>query len=226
MNTDLFLYEEIMLLSLKDEEGTIEFGAMYHQGLAGAMLAELLLSKRISVVEKGRKKHVHLVSSQLFGDPLLDECIALIRDSGKDRNLQHWIQKFSGIKDLKNRAAKQLCKKGILKEDEDRILLVFSRKIYPEVNPEPERNIIDRLRNAIFTDNDDIDPETVVLVSLAETAGLLKNAFDKKELKSRKKRIKDIANGDIVGKATKEAVEAVQAAIMVACIVPVMVAST
>jgi hypothetical protein len=113
-----------------------------------------------------------------------------------------------------------LCERGILRAAEDTILLLFARKIYPEVNPEPERKLIERLRQAIFTDSRDVAPQTVVLVSLANSTGLLKVVFDKKELKGRKARIEEIINGEITGKAAKEAIEAMQAAVMVCCIMP------
>jgi hypothetical protein len=105
-------------------------------------------------------------------------------------------------------------------------LLLFTRKIYPELNPVPERRLIERLRQAIFTDGRDIDPRTVVLVSLADSTGLLKVVFDKKKLKGRKDRIKEISNGEITGKAAKEAIQAMQAAVMVACIMPAVMTAT
>lgn len=92
--------------------------------------------------------------------------------------------------------------------DEKTILLLFTQRIYPEINPEPEREIINRLHSTIFTDTDDIDARTIVLLSLAKSANILPVIFGKKEIKQRKKRIEQIVNGDIAGKATKEAIEA------------------
>ena len=105
-------------------------------------------------------------------------------------------------------------------------MLLFTRKIYPEVNPGPERELIRRLEHAIFTDTRDIDPRTVVLLSLANSTGLLKVVFDKKELKGRKARIKQIVNGEITGKAATEAIQAMQAAVMVACFMPTLMATS
>jgi hypothetical protein len=154
----LFLHEEIMLLALRDREGTIEFGSMYQYALGGAILAEMLLNKQVAI--------------------------------------------------------------------EDKVLLIFTRKIYPEVNPAPEREILERLHKAIFTDANNIDARTIVLLSLAKSADLLRLNFDKKELKTRKDRINRIVNGEITGAATKEAIEALQTAVMVAAIMPAIVATT
>ena len=209
-----------MLLALRDEEGTIASGTMYQYAIGAAVLAELLLNKRIAVGEPRRKKLVDLISSQSFGEPLIDQCLEKISNAKRRASLQGWVSRFAGVKNLKHRVALQLCQRGILRAAEDTILLLFARKIYPEINPVPERKLIERLRQAIFTESRDIDPRTVVLVSLANSTGLLKVVFDKKELKGRKARIKEISDGEITGKAAKEAIEALQAAIMVCCIMP------
>ena len=44
----LYLHEEILLLALKDEKGTF-VAASYEMALGGAILAELLLQKRIGI---------------------------------------------------------------------------------------------------------------------------------------------------------------------------------
>jgi Golgi phosphoprotein 3 len=222
----LFLHEEIMLLALRDEEGTIASGSMYQYAVSGAILAELVLNKRIGVDEAKRKKLVSLVDSTPVGEPLLDECLEKINSAKRRASLQTWVSRFANVKNLKHRLAEQLCQRGILRADEDKVLLIFTRKMYPEIDREPERRIIDRLREAIFTDSEDVEPRTAVLLSLAHNADLLKNVFDKKELKRRKARIKQVIDGEMTGKAAKEAIEAMQAAVTVACIMPAITAAT
>jgi len=225
-NQQQYLHEEIMLLALKDEGGAIASGTNYRFALAGAVLAELLLSERIAVEERKKKKYAVLKDSTPLGDPVIDECLEKVANSKKNQQLQTWVSRFSGLKDLKNRVARSLVQRGILRADEDKVLLLFTRKVYPEVNPEPERKMIERLREAVFTEAEDIDPRTVVLVSLADSTGLLKVIFDKKDLKAHKKRIEQVVNGDVSGKATKEAIEAMQAAVFVACIMPAIIVTT
>jgi Golgi phosphoprotein 3 len=67
----LHLYEEIMLLALRDEQGTIATG-FAEQAVAGAILAELLLDGRVSVDET-KKQLVNLINIQACGDPVIDE---------------------------------------------------------------------------------------------------------------------------------------------------------
>ncbi len=226
MQNTLFLHEEILLLALQDKEGTIAAGTMYQYAIGAALLAELLLSKRIEVEQSGKRKLVNLISPSPLDEPLIDECLEKVSSAKRRSVLQTWVSRFAGIKNLKHRVARQLCRRGILRADEDKVLLIFNRKIYPEVNPGPERELIERLKYAIFTDADDVNPRTVVLLSLANSTGILKVVFDKKELKGRKARIKQIVNGEITGKAATEAIQAMQAAVMVACITPAIMATT
>jgi hypothetical protein len=220
----MHLYEELMLLSLRDNEGTIETGAWYHQAVAGAILAELLLQKRIYVGEH-KDAVVELLDYTPVGDPLMDECLEQVRDEEKPRSLAKWLSRFSNIHDLKHRVAAGLVQRGILRADEDKVLLIFTRKIYPEIDHVPERELIDRLRSAVFEDAPVLDPRTIVLVALAHRTGLLAVTFGRKELKPRKERLDRIASGELIGKVAKEVIEAVQTAVIAASVVPTITAS-
>lgn len=221
-NEALSLPEEIMLLALHDEAGTIQAGAMYQYALGGALLAELLMRRRVQLDESKNKK-VHLLNAKPLGDPLLDEGLIKLQAARKPAAAQTWVSRFAGVKNLKHRLAEQLVDRGILRADESKVMMLFSRRVYPEVDPEPERQLIEHLQQAIFTERDHLEPRTVVLIALADSVGLLKNAFDKKDLKGRKDRIARIVKGEAMAEATMEAIEAVQAAVMVACILPTII---
>ncbi len=222
LDAPLYLHEEIILLVLRDEQGTIEFGAWYNQAIGSAVLSELLLAGRITI-EDGKKRLVNLISDRPIGEPVIDECLSKIVSAKRRTSATNWVSRFGNLKQLKHRVARGLCQRDILRADEDKVLLLFSRKIYPEFNPIPERLLIERMRQAIFTDVEPVDVRTVILVSLANACDLLKFPFDKKDLKRRAKRIELLSNGDLIGQAAKEAIQAVQAAIIVAAVMPAMV---
>jgi len=215
----LYLHEEILLLALRDDKGTIAAGPMYQYAIGGAVLAELLLGGRVRIETVKKRAMVTLADPTLIGDPIIDECLEKVRTSKKRAVAQTWVARFASLKNLKHRVAEGLCDRGILQEEDAKVLLVFTRKTYPELNPVPERALVERLRQAIFTDTDDIEARTVVLASLANSAGVLRAVFDKKELKGRKDRIEKIVNGEVIGKATQEAIQAVQAAVTMATII-------
>jgi hypothetical protein len=224
---DLFLHEEVMLLALRDKEGTVEYGTCYRFALGGAILAELLLEGRLAIDETRKKRPlIDLVSSAPLGAPVIDECLEKVATAKRRAAPQTWVSRFASIKGLRDRVAQRLCNRGILRMDEKKVLLLFTRKIYPELDPRPEREMVGRLDRAIFRETGDVAPRTVVLVSLADATGLLKVAFDKKKLKARKKRIEQIVNGEASGKATRDAIQAMQAAVAVACVMPAVTATT
>ncbi len=202
-----------MLLALRAEKGTIESKAdMYQYALGGALLSELLLAGCLRLGED-KKKRIELVQPKAFSDPVLDECLNLIAAAKRRRTAADWVSRFASLKKLKERVAQGLCRRGILKESEDKVLLIFTRKIYPTIDPKPEKRLIEQLRKAIFTETARLDPQTAVLLSLAHGTGMLPIHFDKKKLKSRKRHIEQITKSEAVGAATREAVEAAQAAV-------------
>ncbi|MDV6314906.1 GOLPH3/VPS74 family protein [Idiomarina sp. HP20-50] len=109
---------------------------------------------------------------------------------------------------------------------ERKVLWVFERQVYPEVNPEPEQQLRQAMRHAVLSDGDEVEPRVAITVALANSAKLLPQIFSKQELKDRKERIKQLENGELISKAAKEAVQAIEAAVMIAVIMPAITAAT
>ena len=222
----LYLHEELMLMVLRDREGTMASSSMFSYAAGGAVLAELMLQKRIEIELDGKKKFARVCDPRPVGDPLLDACLARLATAKRRAQLATWVSRFAGTKKLKHLVAGQLVRRGILRVDQDKVLGIFSRTIYPELDPRPERQLNARLERAILGGDEDVDTRTAILVSLAAGADLLQLVIDKKELKRRRDRTALISNGDLTGQATREAIEAMQAAVMIACIMPAIMVST
>lgn len=199
-----------MLLALKDREGKPEMGSMFQYAIGGALLAELLSSNRVKLI--GDKPRIAIIDSTPLGDNLLDECLEKIRTAKKQKKAIDWVAGFASVKSLKHKAVAGLCDRGILRREEKKVLLIFTRQLYPEIDHEPEREIVERIRTAILEQAADVEPHTVLLVALVGAADMLKMVIDKKDLKAAKKRIKRIVDENPIGKATRQAVEAAQAA--------------
>lgn len=208
----LRLYEEVTLLALSDDKGTFASNPAFSCALAGALTAELLLEGRITV-EETKKKIVRFVGGTPLGDPLLDEGLARIAAAKRDASLSTWVGRLAGIRKLPHRAALGLCRKGILREETSKVLLVFDRALYPTADPRPERAIRERLRRALLSDTSDVDARTVTLLALARGGSLLSSVLDKREMKERKKRIESLVAGEGVGASVKEATDAMNAAL-------------
>jgi golgi phosphoprotein 3 len=214
----LHLYEEVLLLALRNLEGTIVDGSTSHFAIGGALMAELIQCDRVRVDRSNKKKLVEVASSKPVGDDLLDECLAKVAAARRRASLQTWVQRFAWIRQLRHRAAERLCRSGILRMDEDRVLWIFPRTIYPEVDPRPERELIERLTRAIACDKS-ADSATAALVAIAYHSGLLKRNLDTRLLKARKSQLQRLTEGDLVGDAVKDVIQAMRAAACRAAIV-------
>lgn len=210
----LFLHHEMLLLVLHQTRGTIVHGTQYQYAIGGAVLAELLLNKRI-IVKQLRKQHiVEAVSTEPLGEPLVDRCLEKINSIRGSISLQTWISRVAGIKNLRDHVAQQLCKRDILKAGTGRVMLFFRRNTYLQVDPEPKRELVERLKGAIFTDVMHLDPRTIILLSIASGTDLLQVVFNREELSARQGRIEQIIGDEMVGKAVKEAIKAMRTAVV------------
>ena len=223
--TKLAMYEELLLLALDDRKGTSAVGGMQGLAVGGAVLAELVLLGAVRIGED-KKQFVDAEPGAQVADPLLAECLALVVAAKKRRRAVEWVQKFSGLKDLNKRVARGLVSKGVLNEEQDRVLGLFPRTLFPARDGGPEQDLVRRLERAVLSDDPRVDERTLVVAVVANATGLLEKAVDKKQLKGRKERLKQLADGQLAGSATLEAVKAAQAAAAVAVIVATTAATT
>lgn len=212
----LFLYEDVMLLALDRKKGTPYTGLQYQFGVGAALLAELLLDRRLAVEGQNGKQLVTVVENRAVGDPLLDECLHMVATAKRPVPPKTWITKFAGLRRLKARVAEGLAKQGILRPIDTKVLLVFPHTVYPERDARPRRELVKRLKQVIFSYSADVDTRTAVLVALTHATGVLAHVFDKKRLKDRKQRLERLTAQSMEGQATKELADAVRAAIAVA----------
>ena len=131
----LHLHEEVLLLALRNDKGTVAGGVMYQQAVGGAILAELILEGRLRTSTEGRSTDVTVENNKSLGDPIVDECLNRVATANRRAKLSTWVQRFGGLSRLKHRVATELVRKGVLREDEKRVLLLFTRRIYPELDP-------------------------------------------------------------------------------------------
>lgn len=223
--TTLRLHEEMLLLLLKDEEGTFHPG-WRNIAMGAALLSELLLSEHVRPETSNRGRDLVVADPwNVPVDPLLAECHGAIAESAKPRSASHWVGKFGNQRGLAQRIAEELAGRGILRIDRESILLIFKRAIYPEVDPGPEDALLRRMWEAI-TSTKAVDPRTAVIVGLAHHTGLMPRLFGKAALRTYRECIESLANGDAAVAGAKEAVKAAQAALMVAVIMPAMVVTS
>jgi golgi phosphoprotein 3 len=214
MDTKLSLAEELLLLALNDEKGTVLMagatGLPY--GLAGALLGELIDAGLLRI----EGKTLVAAPGGPARDEYLDGILSQVRSAKRARDLRYWVGRIgrSGGK-IKAKIADRLVGKGILQREEHRVLLIFPTTRFPQVDPMPEYGARERIRAALrgMTPPDE---RTAALIGLAYACGLIGQLFDKSERREVTKKAKAIATSQPIGVAVVHTVEAVRAAAIAA----------
>lgn len=193
----LTVAEEIYLLALDDSRGVIKpipvFALEY--ALGAALLMELELCDRIDTDLTTLK----VVSSAPTGDPLLDETLLELQQKKEPQLMSFWLEQFTSHKrHIGERVLAQLIRKGVLKEENRRILWVFETHRYPLMDDREVKEVRTRLRELILGDEIP-DPRDVVLISLANACQLLADLFTQKENERIHSRIAALSRLDLIG---------------------------
>ena len=208
----LSLMEELLLLALEDDKGTVPSSVQtaLPYGLAAAGLSDLLLAGRLTTAEKQK---VSVVDGTATGDDLLDEMLAKISQSRKQKSLKDWVSSFGGggIKKSQQRLEDRLIAKGILRLEEGRFLSIFPWHHYPTIDGGPEAEARESL-HGVLLGGAIPEPRTAILVSLVAACNLVDKLVTKEERKLAKQRAKEIGKGEYAGQAVSKAVEEVAAA--------------
>lgn len=224
--TRLTLPEEILLLMLNDDTGR-NMASLPAYLAAGAGLAELTFSGHLTTAGEGRKARFAFVpGTEDPSDPFLSRIMARLKEKGIDTSPQNLVSRIAQTKAIMDLLISRLVDRGILRREKKKVLFVFTHTTYPTADPAPEAELKSRLRTTLFTSGP-VSPEDAVLITLANAGGILRRNFDKQELKERKARIKEITSGaNLAAGATRQAIEAVQAAVMVSTTMPAMTSVT
>jgi Golgi phosphoprotein 3 (GPP34) len=206
------LPEEFALLAYDDDGTPVTDSTHLSNGLGGALLLELALAGKVDV----ENKKVVVLDRTPTGDPLVDAALSRIAEDGKPRKPGHWVTKFA--KDARTRVMENLVAQGVVRREQDKVLLVFPRTRYPAahgVQPVPETEARQRMTAAV-TGAGPVESRTAALCALVAATDLDKKVFRDLDRKQVKARLKEIGQGAWAATAVKKSIEEIQAAIMVA----------
>ncbi|KAK9452223.1 Golgi phosphoprotein 3-domain-containing protein [Limtongia smithiae] len=203
----LTLMEEVLLMGLKDKQGYLSFwNDNISYALRGCIVLELAFRGRIAMQRDPNRRRfplpdrlIEVIDDRLTGEVLLDEALKLMKTSEK-MSVGAWIDLMSGetwnlmkigyqLKQVRERLAKGLVDKGILRT-EKRNFLLFDMATHP-VSDSGAKDEIRRRTIAILTartvvlNASPLVPEdvpfrylrTVALVCAAYAANVLENAL-------------------------------------------------
>ncbi|KAI9785853.1 MAG: Vacuolar protein sorting-associated protein 74 [Peltula sp. TS41687] len=203
----LTLMEEILLLGLKDKQGYLSFwNDNISYALRGCIVIELAFRGRISMQKDSARRRfpladrvLEVIDDTLTGEVLLDEALKMMKSSEK-MSVSSWIDLMSGetwnlmkigyqLKQVRERLAKGLVDKGILRT-EKRNFLLFDMATHPVADGGAKDEIRRRVRNLLTNRTVLLPPSpflpeeldfrylrTISMVCAAYAANVLENAL-------------------------------------------------
>ncbi len=194
----LNLMEELLLLALDDEKGKILFSSSTElpYALRGAVLLELVIEKKINVIDK----KVVLSDPTITGNPILNSALEIIKNKNKKKSIGYWISKLVyKMKSLRKDLFSGLMDKGIIEKEDGKILWLIPTKRYPTKNPIPENEVRKRIIDIVLYDKQP-DDRSLMLISLVNSCNLIKEIFPKESRKEAKRKMKKIVKNETFGK--------------------------
>ncbi|MFT4542085.1 MAG: Golgi phosphoprotein 3 [Planctomycetota bacterium] len=204
--TTLSLPEEALLLALRDKAGTLHSSQGSQCALAGAFFAELALRGQIKIEGECIKLLGRSDASKTQVDLLLNEIYSEIEASPNTFPSKFWIALVASRGELLTRVAGSLTERGILEAEVDTFAWIFRRRRWPELDPLPERELLERLRKVIFDQVDTVAPRTAALLALAYRSRVLEPVFGQ-ELESRREHIEQVIAGNHALDTTQAALD-------------------
>ncbi|GAA1993669.1 hypothetical protein GCM10009718_34260 [Isoptericola halotolerans] len=223
----MIIAEDLLLLAYDDATGKpdpVVDNLDYR--LAGALLVELALTGRVHVVGSGavaadgsrlRRGTVVVRDAAPTGHPALDRALAVVGQ--KARTPSSLIGPLS--KGAREPLLSGLAERGILQREERRVLRIFPTTAWPATDSSHEL----RLRaecEAVLLGTQEPRPQTAALLSVLRGTGLVKKLVPPGHGKAAARRAKGLSQQSWADDAVRKAVDEVNAAVLVAVMVPAM----
>jgi hypothetical protein len=199
----LTLADEIVVLMLRDDTGEIKptRADSANVAIAGGIFMELALLERIDT----DLTSLFIINPEPTGDELLDRAMREIEAEPATRSSGWWIERFGLHRgDLSRDILGRLVEAGILRVEDRQFLWMFSRRAYPRNSGREEREAKARLMAVIF---DDVlpSPRDTLLLSLADSTGVLADMLTVEEMRKAAKRIAEVVSLEEIGRAVRAA---------------------
>ena len=225
------LTAEFLLLALGDQDGRPRVDSTrLKAAVAGAAIVDLTLEGALRLTEPGDAEHKpgRLVrTTRHVSDPLLAE-VARLSHGRKPKDAVGRIGGVNAWKDragsLKDSVLNDLVAQGVLRREEGKVLGLFPRTSWPLADPTVEREVLDRVRSAVFG-RVEPDERTGALVALLHSVDLLPRLFPDQPKRGLRARGTAIADGSWGAEAVRKAVQDVQTAITASIVASTVVAS-
>ena len=175
METTLYLYEQLQLLSMRDEDGkphNYNLSQRVGYALAGAALMDLILGAYVAF-DNGKNC---VVQPQSCPDAVLGAVQRRIAKPKKPKDAKYWVQILYAYHTSSARLLGGLVTKGVIRLELRKKWKIFTLKRYPLIDFAAKQAVVSRLEKVIVSTE---PPEyaALILLSLVKSARLLPYIF-------------------------------------------------
>lgn len=208
---ELSLAEQLVLLSYDDATGR-PLAPINHIdcGVEGAVLLSLANAGRIAI----HRGHLEIADRTPTGDPSQDAALIEIAEDAKGHAPDWWIYHLASPHH-RQRLLEKLVAKGVLERVDHKVMGVFHRPRYPEVDRATEKNLVDHLRD-VLNRIAEPDQDSVSLLALIHTLLLDRHHFPEQNRDDMRHRISELTEGEWCGPALGKVIYAMNMAVMAA----------
>lgn len=207
---ELSILEKITLIALDDDTGKWVTDSMrLNYALAGGVLLQLAQKGKIKIEDN----IITMVDSSKTDNYILNDAIDLINELNNSKAINVVYKLARLTRKLKDGIVIDLIKKGILQQQEGKVMWLFSTTNYPMIDSTLENKVKAELIDIVDNKKPIEDDDNLFLLSVLINCNLEKEVFGKNAKKRLiAKRIDELTSEDSIGKATNQAMAQMQAA--------------
>jgi len=209
----VILAEDVLLLLTDDASGKAVVDKTHLDlAVAGGVLLDLATLGRVAVTGEGEQvKAGRLVVRDVAptDDDVLDEALARVGALGPMKPYRALPKLAKG---LREELLARMVARGILREQEGRVLGIFPSHTWPALDPSHERQVRAGLNDVLVVGRAPA-PREAALISLLQAIGQVPKVLGDVGVPARelRRRAKDVASGGFVDEAVRRAVEEINA---------------
>ncbi|WP_380163921.1 GPP34 family phosphoprotein [Jannaschia sp. R86511] len=207
---------EVFLLLTSDEGGPASWGTQTGWALSAASIADLLIEGRL-VLEDGKDPRVRVVDTTPTGSAVLDR--VMVRAAEKNGARLSTLVQDRKL-NPEDEVVQALKAGGVVDVVPRRMLGLVPEK-RPTLDPQPEREIRDRLRVVLAGGRP--APTDATILAILQGLGVAKKVLAAESMGMSSRGVQEAASEIAVGSAIKRAIDSMNAAILTAVIVPIVV---
>ncbi|WP_052745651.1 GOLPH3/VPS74 family protein [Allosalinactinospora lopnorensis] len=176
-------------------------------GLAGATVAELALSGRITIDDE----YVHDARQPAAGDPHLDALAERIAAQRRPRKIKWWVQKTQSAR-LRGEMLQSATDRDLFDHERKRVLGLFPLNNYRPRHPEEREELRQRLHAVLVQERAPDDSRTVALLALCGAVQVDRKLFPGLSSRERRRLMKQTTEGDQISRAVASVIRSIEGA--------------